>query len=109
MWSFGCIIAELTTGTPLFPAMDENELLEMFIVMVGLIPQEMLQRAKKRRQFFTKDGQVIKSKKSRLQSTDPGSYPFNVLLATENDDELFIDFVEVNIYKNLMIICYRNV
>jgi serine/threonine protein kinase len=42
MWSLGCIVAELTTGSPLFPAFDENELLEMFIVMVGLPPQEML-------------------------------------------------------------------
>ena len=36
MWSFGCIVAELTTGRPLFPAIDENELLELFIMMIGL-------------------------------------------------------------------------
>jgi len=28
MWSLGCIIYELVCGAPLFPANDENELLE---------------------------------------------------------------------------------
>ena len=36
MWSFGCILAELLTGRPLFPAVDENELLEFFIMMIGV-------------------------------------------------------------------------
>jgi len=35
MWSLGCIIAELYTGRPLFPAIDENELLEFFCLIVG--------------------------------------------------------------------------
>lgn len=36
MWSYGCIMAELVTGRPIFPAQDENELLEFFIMMIGL-------------------------------------------------------------------------
>ena len=35
MWSFGCIMAELLTGRPLFPGIDENELLEFFILIRG--------------------------------------------------------------------------
>ena len=35
MWSFGCIMAELTTGRPLLPAQDENELLELMNIMIG--------------------------------------------------------------------------
>lgn len=35
MWSFGCIMAELLTGRPLFPGIDENELLEFFILIIG--------------------------------------------------------------------------
>jgi len=66
MWSFGCILGELTTGRPLFPAIDEGELLEMFIMMVGLPSHEMISRGKKKNRFFDKEGKLIKSKKSRI-------------------------------------------
>ena len=56
MWSLGCIIYELITGSPLFPARDENELLEYFIVTMGHIPEYLLQHAKKYKQFFSKPG-----------------------------------------------------
>ena len=62
MWSFGCIVAELTTGRPLFPAVDENELLELFIMMIGLPSNEMIEKSKKRNKFFDKDGKIIRSK-----------------------------------------------
>lgn len=54
MWSLGCIIYELIIGNPLFPAKDENELLEYFIVTVDKIPVNMLTNAKKYKQFYTK-------------------------------------------------------
>jgi serine/threonine protein kinase len=38
MWSFGCIMAELMTGRPLFPALDENELLEFMVMIIGQPP-----------------------------------------------------------------------
>jgi serine/threonine protein kinase len=53
MWSFGCILYELIMGHPLFPAKDENELLEFFIITVGEIPSYMLTGAKKYKQFFS--------------------------------------------------------
>ena len=49
MWSFGCIIAEMVTGKPLFPAIDEGELLELMIIRIGYPPQEMINNCKKRR------------------------------------------------------------
>lgn len=42
MWSFGCILAELCTGRPLFPACDEKELMEYFKVRVGALPVDMI-------------------------------------------------------------------
>lgn len=66
MWSLGCILAELVSGRPLFPAIDENELLEFFIMIVGLPTSEMIDKAKKRSKFFDKNGKLIKSKQSRV-------------------------------------------
>ncbi len=62
MWSFGCILAEMITGRPLFPALDENELLELFIMMIGLPPSDMIERAKKRSKFFDKNDKLIRSR-----------------------------------------------
>lgn len=39
MWSLGCIIYELLTGRVLFPAKDENALVEWFVVTLGSIPE----------------------------------------------------------------------
>lgn len=50
----GCVIAELFTGRALFPATDENELMEFFIMIIGLPPPEMLTKAKKKDRFFDK-------------------------------------------------------
>ena len=52
MWSFGCILCELVTGRPLFPAIDEHELLELMRIRIGLPNEEMIRNAKKRRLFF---------------------------------------------------------
>jgi dual specificity tyrosine-phosphorylation-regulated kinase 2/3/4 len=74
MWSFGCILAELKTGRPLFPAVDENELIEFFVMVIGMPPPEMIEKAKKRSKFF-KDNQIIRSKISRLKDSYERSYP----------------------------------
>ena len=52
MWSFGCILAELVTGRPLFPAQDEHELLELFRIRIGMPPEEMVRKCKKRKYLF---------------------------------------------------------
>lgn len=68
MWSLGCIVSELYSGVPLFPGVDENELLEFHILLAGNPPQEMIDKAKKKDKFFQiNNGYKIKrSPNSRL-------------------------------------------
>lgn len=106
MWSFGCILAELTTGKPLFPALDENELLELFIMIIGLPTQQMIEKAKKRSKFFDKNMKLIRSKNSRLQKVlKKKSFPLKDAVQTDGDND-FLDFLEVIYFFKLT---FRNV
>ena len=42
MWSLGCILCELMTSRPMFPARDENELMEFFRMRIGMPPLKMI-------------------------------------------------------------------
>lgn len=61
MWSLGCILYELVVGSPLFPAHDENELMEYFITTISEFPSYMLPQAKKYKQFYNKPGGSLSS------------------------------------------------
>jgi len=58
----------------LFPAKDENELLEYMIITIGRVPAHLLPNAKKYKQFYKKDNsflslyghELIRSKDSSL-------------------------------------------
>lgn len=100
MWSFGCILAELVTGRPLFPAVDEHELLELFIVRVGMPPEQMINKGSKRKYFFDSNRRLIRSKRSRVpKGSRERSDTIRRALYSEEDDD-FIDFVEVSPYLN---------
>lgn len=96
MWSFGCILAELVTGRPLFPAIDEQELLELMRIRIGMPPEEMIKSAKKRKYFFNQQMKLITSKKSRVPAGLPDrSDSVRRALYSEGDDD-FVDFIEVS-------------
>lgn len=96
MWSFGCILAELCTTRPLFPAHDELELLERMRITIGMPPSHMMRNCSKRRMFLDRDGKLVRSKKSNLQPNLPDhSYPIKQQVYTADDDD-FIDFLEVS-------------
>lgn len=85
MWSLGCIAVELKTGRPLFPAVDENELLEFFIMMIGFPSSEMIEKARKRNKFFDKDGKIVRSKQSRLLTSGKKTYPLRKVIEHDPD------------------------
>lgn len=108
MWSFGCILAELLTGYPLFPGEDEHDQLSCVIEVLGMPPLKMLDGAKRSRTFFSSrgypryctittnpDGTVkLQGGKSRRGKTrgPPGSKSLPQALKG-CDDNQFVDFL----------------
>lgn len=74
MWSLGCIIGEMYCGHPIFPGVDENELLEFHTHICGPPPEFMYEESSKFKKLFEMDEegrfQVIKSRHSRLQEIE---------------------------------------
>ena len=56
MWSFGCILAELLTGYPLFPGEDEADQLSCMMEILGMPPAKLLESCKRSRAFFSSKG-----------------------------------------------------
>ncbi|KAK7485673.1 hypothetical protein BaRGS_00023122 [Batillaria attramentaria] len=91
MWSFGCILAELYTGYPLYPGENEVEQLACIMEVLGLPPAPVLDQATRRRLFFDSKGNPrcitnSKGKKRRVGSKD-------LQQALKTSDANFLDFV----------------
>jgi len=52
MWSLGCILVELETGTPLFPAKNEQDLPLYHMEFLGLPQDDVMSRASRADEFF---------------------------------------------------------
>lgn len=59
MWSFGCIVAELFLGLPLFPGASEYDVLQrMMKILGGQPPDDLLREAKNTIKFFKHVGSI---------------------------------------------------
>ena len=85
IWSMGCILYELLTGTALFPAESEEELFQMYVEVLGAPPVELLVRGKRRNHYIDGNGKV-------RRCCVPKSRPLSVLL--EAFDEKIVDLVQ---------------
>lgn len=54
MWSFGCIVAELFLGLPLFPGSSEYNQLFRIVEMLGTPSKDMLSKGRNTGKFFNK-------------------------------------------------------
>ncbi|OHT10418.1 Dual specificity tyrosine-phosphorylation-regulated kinase 3 [Tritrichomonas foetus] len=60
VWSFACVLVELFTGKPLFPASSERDLLEMIVSCIGPPPSDFLSKSKRSQKFFDENGNIKK-------------------------------------------------
>ncbi|XP_038623701.1 dual specificity tyrosine-phosphorylation-regulated kinase 4 isoform X2 [Tachyglossus aculeatus] len=56
MWSLGCILAELNTGSPLFAGENELEQLACIMEVLGLPPVHFIQTSSRKQTFFDPEG-----------------------------------------------------
>ncbi|OLY81906.1 Serine/threonine-protein kinase ppk15 [Smittium mucronatum] len=84
MWSFGCIVAELFLGLPIFPGTSEFNQLDRIVKLLGLPPFNMLQAGKKTNEYFKRissKGWRIKTNEEYQKDTgriiDPGNQLMN--------------------------------
>jgi len=92
MWSFGCILAELFTGVPMFPGENEGDQLACIMEVRGMPPTHILEISSRHELFFDEDLVPKPSTNSRNKVRVPCTKNLAEVLGT--DDPLFIDFLE---------------
>lgn len=109
IWSFGCILAELLTGQPLFPGEDEGDQLACMMELLGMPPPKLLEQSKRAKYFINSkglprycsvaaqaDGRVMlvggRSRRGKKRGP-PGSKDWGTALKG-CDDYLFIEFLK---------------
>ncbi|XP_071803945.1 dual specificity tyrosine-phosphorylation-regulated kinase 4-like isoform X1 [Asterias amurensis] len=92
MWSFGCILAELYTGYPLFPGENEVEQLACIMEVLGMPPPKIIEEAQRRRLFFDSKGNPRCITNSKGKKRRPNSKDLSYAIKTSNTS--FLDFIQ---------------
>ena len=71
MWSFGCILAELFKGYPLFPGESEGEQIQIIASVRGLPPANVLAVSPRRSNFFHSNGEIRITEHSNKRKWTP--------------------------------------
>jgi dual specificity tyrosine-phosphorylation-regulated kinase 2/3/4 len=92
IWSFGCILAELHTGYPLFPGESETEQLLCIMEVLGVPSSDLLAQASRVELFFDSDYLPKIVANSRGKKRIPGGKDLQQIL--KGADEGMIDLVK---------------
>jgi len=91
MWSFGCILAELYTGYPIFPGENEQEQLACIMEIFGPPSREVIEKSTRRKLFFDSALKPRVTVSSKGRRRRPSSKSLQA--AIKCDDEPFLDFI----------------
>lgn len=103
MWSLGCIIAELLTGSPLFPGADEIDQLGSIIELIGMPKNRTIRNLIATKGYPSKCTKIIKpdGKQAFICSYERWSQPRGMPASKSwtsalrgCDDKLCIDFIK---------------
>jgi len=90
MWSTACILVELLTGRPIFPAKSENELILLITEILGLPSPSVLYKASRNAEFFP--GGVLATRRDRKgRIRKPGTRSLTSICGSDDPD--LIDFL----------------
>jgi len=92
MWSFGCILAELYTGYPLFPGENEVEQLSCIMEVFGTPPPEIVDSSNRKKMFFDSGGQPRIVPNSRGKKRRPSTKDLATILSC--NDKSFVNFLK---------------
>jgi serine/threonine protein kinase len=93
MWSFGCVLAELFLGYPLFKCEDERELVLAFAELRGPPPLQLLRKAQRAGAFFDAEGNPKVVANSRGLTRKPSSTTLDEVLSCP--DPKFVELVSL--------------
>eukprot|EP01017_Pseudomicrothorax_dubius_P016776 TRINITY_DN1898_c0_g1_i1.p1 TRINITY_DN1898_c0_g1~~TRINITY_DN1898_c0_g1_i1.p1 ORF type:complete len:404 (-),score=59.67 TRINITY_DN1898_c0_g1_i1:58-1269(-) len=91
VWSFGCIMFELSTGFPLFPGESEKDQLQRIMEVLGRPDDHVINTSPRRANFFDENNQPILTQDRKGRMHYPGTKNLEELMQCE--DPLFVDFV----------------
>ena len=92
MWSFGCIMAELYSGIPLFPGESEKEQMSLLLETLGVPSKEVVAMSEYAHKFFDKDIKPTFMDDVKGEKKVVGSRPLKE--AIECEDDKFLHFLE---------------
>jgi len=92
MWSFGCILAEMYTGYPIFPGENEMEQLSCIMEVNGPPPNELVSMSNRKKMFFDSQGQPRIVPNSRGKKRRPNTKDLATILAC--NDNGFVSFLK---------------
>lgn len=89
VWSLALVIVELLIGRPIFPGDDEEEQLSMISELLGACPKYLVQKGKRRKEFFDDEFNLRQSGMTSIRI--PGSMNLKNVLQT--NDTYLVDFI----------------